>query len=366
MNQLEQVRHPDWIKERIKVLQELSVQLGQRSLNLMEVCGTHTMSVFRSGIRPLLPANIHLISGPGCPVCVTPTSYIDAAMELSKQTNVIITTFGDLMKVPGRESNLNREKAGGAQIKVVYSPLDALALARQNPASEVIFIGVGFETTAPGIAATIKEAYQNKITNYSVICAHKTMPQAMRTIVETNELKIDGFLCPGHVSTITGTKIYDFLAEEFKIPCVVTGFEAGDILEGIEMLTRQAVQGKAFVENQYQRSVNQDGNKKAQALLNEVFQPDDTEWRGFGVIPGSGLRIRDKYAAHDALKKFNQTLPESTPIAGCLCGEVLRGVKIPTDCKLFRTVCSPENPVGACMVSNEGTCAAYYKYGNQT
>jgi len=357
------VRDPQWVKTRLTELQQLSRQIPSgKVLSFMEVCGTHTMSVYRNGIHTLLPANIRLISGPGCPVCVTPSSLVDMALMLSEKPEAIITTFGDMMKVPGKTTSLSRQKAAGSDIRVVYSPLDALAIAKESPDKEIVFIGVGFETTAPAIGATIQSAASQKISNFSVLCAHKTMPQAMRTIVEAKEINLNGFLCPGHVSAITGASLFDFIPADYHLPCVVAGFEAGDILQGLVMLARQVIENKAAVEIQYTRCVSSQGNKKAQEVIAEVFEPCDTEWRGFGVIPGSGLKIRAAYSAWDAEAKFSLQVPESVPVPGCLCGEILRGVKTPADCPLFGTRCTPEDPVGACMVSNEGTCAAYFRY----
>ncbi len=359
---LDMVRDPQWVKAQITELHELSRKLKDRSLSFMEVCGTHTMSVFRNGIHSLLPDNIHLVSGPGCPVCVTPSSLVDMALELATQPHVIVTTFGDMMKVPGKVTSLSRQKASGSDIRVVYSPLDALALAKDSPDYEIVFIGVGFETTAPAIGATIQTADQKNIRNFSVLCSHKTMPQAMRAIVEAGEIHISGFLCPGHVSAVTGANLFNFVPGDYHLPCVVAGFEAGDILQGLVMLTRQILDNRAEVEIQYQRCVSLEGNLKAQAVIQKVFEPCDTEWRGFGIIPGSGLKIKKSYSAWDAEIKFTLIAPESVPVPGCLCGEILRGVKTPADCALFGTRCTPEDPVGACMVSNEGTCAAYFRY----
>ncbi len=334
-----------------------------RPARIMEVCGTHTMTAFRSGLHALLPAAIRLLSGPGCPVCVTPTAFIDRAIALARRTDVTLATFGDLLRVPGTESSLERERARGAQVKVVYSPMDALAEARARPERQVVFLGVGFETTAPAVAWTLKQAVAGNQSNFSVLCAHKTMPRAMAALLRGGDVKIDGFLCPGHVSAIIGSRPYAFICREHGIPCVVAGFEAGDMLAAIGMLLRQLVEKRAAVEIQYTRGVGPDGNPEARAILDEVFEPCDSDWRGLGVIAGSGLRLGDAFRAHDALRRWpDLVLPAPAEPAGCLCGDVLRGARTPAECPLFRTRCTPETPVGACMVSSEGTCAAYFRY----
>jgi hydrogenase expression/formation protein HypD len=342
-------------------IRELAAQL-KRDATFMEVCGTHTMAVSRSGLRELLPANVQLISGPGCPVCVTDTNYLDAAIELARRPGVIITTFGDLVRVPGSESSLERERATGADIRVVYSPADALALARQNPDRQIVFLGVGFETTAPTVAATIKHAARDGVTNYSVLCAHKTMPHAMEALLKDQEVKIDGFICPGHVSVITGAQLYRFIPEKYGIPCVVTGFEPGDVLRCVVMLLEQMVAGNATVAVEYTRSVTERGNPVAQQLLAEVFEESAAGWRGIGVIPRSGLAIRGEFAGWDAAKAHHVEFRDAKPHPGCRCGDVLRGVIRPAQCKLFAKACTPVNPFGPCMVSSEGACAAAYRY----
>jgi hydrogenase expression/formation protein HypD len=342
-------------------IKELAQRVG-RDVTFMEVCGTHTMAAFRSGLRQLLPANVKLISGPGCPVCVTDTNYIDAAIKLARRPDVIVATFGDLMRVPGTESSLERERAAGASVRVVYSPTDALALARENAGRKVVFLGVGFETTAPTIAASIVSAAKEGLMNYFVLAAHKTMPQAMEALLHDQEVKVDGFMCPGHVSVITGSAMYRPVCEKYRIPCVVAGFEPWDMLKATEMLLAQVVEGRAAVEVEYSRSVTERGNPAAQQLLAEVFEECDAGWRGIGNIPRSGLAIREKYAAFDAAKVFGVKFEPATPHPGCRCGDVLRGVITPLDCKLFATACTPTNPFGPCMVSSEGTCAAYFKY----
>lgn len=328
----------------------------------MEVCGTHTMAVFRYGIKALLPKNLHLLSGPGCPVCVTANDYIDRAIAYAHQDKTILVTFGDIMKVPGSRSSLSEEASEGAQIRVVYSSLVALEIARKNPSYRVIFLGIGFETTAPTVAASILMASEERISNYLVLSGHKIMPPAMRALVENHQIRIDGFLCPGHVSAITGSKIYEFLAREYRIPCVVAGFEPLDILESIRLLLGQIKSGQSRVENEYRRAVTYEGNLKAQQLMEKMFTKQTTSWRGIGKISQSGLKIRQDYASFDVEAQFPIKIKESEDYPGCICGDILRGLKTPPDCSLFKKVCSPSHPLGACMVSSEGTCAAYFKY----
>ncbi|MBE0067627.1 hydrogenase formation protein HypD [Thermoanaerobacterium thermosaccharolyticum] len=331
-----------------------------KSIKIMEVCGSHTMAISKYGLRQILPPNIKLISGPGCPVCVTAQNEIDASISLASQ-GVTIATFGDLVRVPGNNSSLQEERAKGRDVRVFYSPLDALDYAMANPSKEVVFIGIGFETTIPSVALTIKEAYTKKIKNYSVYCLHKTMPKALEALV-VNGSDIQGFLLPGHVSAITGSTIYNFLVDKYKIGGVVSGFEASDILMSVVMILKNLEDPK--IEIQYKRVVKDDGNIEAQKLIEEVFEDSDAEWRGLGMIEGSGLKIREKYSEYDAEKKFNIKKPNSgTEIKGCRCGDVLKGIITPKQCPLFGKACTPLNPVGPCMVSSEGSCAAYYKYG---
>lgn len=332
-------------------------------MTLMEVCGTHTMAIYQHGLRALLPEQVRLISGPGCPVCVTPVGYIDQAIALARRPATIIATFGDMVRVPGSTSSLQREQATGAQVKIVYSPLDAVALAERQPDQTVVFLGVGFETTTPTVAGAVLTAQNKGLKNFFVLCSHKTMPGPMAALAGDPELQVDGYLCPAHVSAIIGANAYAPLVEQYRVPCVVTGFEPLDVLQGVLMLARQVVSGTARVETQYRRVVKPDGNRKAQALLEQVFEPCDARWRGIGDIPASGLQLRSAYAAFDAACALSVTVEPPQEHSGCLCGEILKGKVRPTDCPLFRTVCTPEDPVGACMVSSEGTCAAEYKYG---
>jgi hydrogenase expression/formation protein HypD len=333
------------------------------TMTLMEVCGTHTMAIYQHGIRALLPPQIRLISGPGCPVCVTPVDYVDHAIALSRRPQTIIATFGDMVRVPGSSSSLLQEQARGAEVRIVYSPLDAVALAERLPQKTVVFLGVGFETTTPTIAGSIIEAKRRGLRNYFVLTAHKTIPGPMAILADDPQLQVDGYLCPAHVSAIIGADAYQPLAEEHGVPCVVTGFEPLDMLQGVAMLARQVTAGAARVEIQYSRIVKQGGNARAREILYEVFEPCDARWRGIGVIPGSGLGIRAAYAEFDAALQLPVAVEAPREHPGCLCGEILKGKVKPAECPLFRRICTPEAPVGACMVSSEGTCAAEYKYG---
>lgn len=340
---------------------EIWRRAGERSMTFMEVCGTHTMAIARNGIRQFLPETISLISGPGCPVCVTPNPTIDQAIALSRLSDVTLATFGDMMKVPGSTSSLDREHARGSDIHVVVSTLEALRIAEKRPDRKIVFLGIGFETTTPTIAAAVKEAQERRLNNFSVLSAHKVIPPAMRAL-SSGELRIDGFLCPGHVSAIIGSMPYAFLAEEYGIGCVISGFEPLDILQSISMLIRQVQETEAKVEIQYSRVVKPEGNPQALKVLDEVFESCDSEWRGIGMIPSSGLKLRDAYAAWDAGVRIPVDVEPPREPKGCLCGRVLQGLSIPSECRHFGSACTPDNPVGPCMVSSEGTCAAYFKY----
>jgi len=335
---------------------------SNHDVRLMEVCGTHTVSIFRSGIRSILPPTISLLSGPGCPVCVTDQKEIDAFIELARTDGVIVTTFGDLMRVPGTKSSLVKERADGRDIRVVYSTFDALEIAQKNPAKKVVFLGVGFETTAPTIAAAIFSAAEMNVDNFSVICAHKLVPPALEALMAMENVQIDGFLLPGHVSVIIGVKAYQPFFKRHQIPCVIAGFEPADILQAIGLLVEQIESGRPALQNAYSRAVTLEGNTKAQKLLEDVFEPADICWRAIGVIPQSGLKIRKKYERYDAETRFDIQVADSMDPKGCACGQILIGTKTPPQCSLFKTVCTPIDPVGPCMVSTEGTCAAYYKY----
>jgi hydrogenase expression/formation protein HypD len=336
---------------------------GKGPFTFMEVCGTHTMAIHQYGLRQLMPPEVRLISGPGCPVCVTPNGYLDRAIAISRLPDVIIASFGDMLRVPGSSSSLLHERARGGDIRVVYSPLDAVQLAANNPDKRVVFLGVGFETTAPTIAGSILSAAKLGLGNYFVLASHKTMPEPMSVLSADPEVGLDGYLCPAHVSAIIGGDAYRPLCESFRIPCVVTGFEPADVLQGVEMLLRQAVAGESRVEIQYSRVVSWQGNLKARQVLAEVFEVCDAEWRGIGTLPGSGMRIAAKYGAFDAERAIPVQVEELKEHKGCQCGEILKGKVAPFDCPLFNTACTPEAPVGACMVSSEGSCAAAYKYG---
>lgn len=334
-------------------------------VRFMEVCGTHTMAIARYGLKSLLPPQIRLVSGPGCPVCVTPVSYIDHAIALAQLPNTIISTFGDLLRVPGSWSSLMAERAKGADIRIVYSALDAVKLALQTPEKKVVFLGVGFETTTPTVAAAVMTAACQKTGNFFVLTSHKTMPGAMDVLSADPQLQIRGYLCPAHVSTVIGSDAYLPLVEKYGIPSVVTGFEPADVLQGLLMLLRQCCSGKALVENQYSRAVSRQGNHKAQVMVADLFEPVDTLWRGLGMIPDSGLVLREKYACFDAARMLPVELSDAVEPDGCRCGGVLTARISPVECPLFGTVCTPETPVGACMVSSEGSCAAVWRYGMQ-
>ncbi|MFH0983815.1 MAG: hydrogenase formation protein HypD [Planctomycetota bacterium] len=344
-------------------LAETCARIG-RPVGLMEVCGTHTMSVFRNGIRALLPPTLRLISGPGCPVCVTAQRYIDAAIEIATRPEVIVATYGDMLRVPGRRGSLEGQRACGAQVRVVYSIRDALELAIRKPDQTVVFIGVGFETTAPATAAAVREAHARQIDNFCVLPAHKLVVPAMLALLEAGDAPIDGFLCPGHVSVIIGARAYRPVVERYHRPCVVAGFEPGQIMQGLLHLVRQIARGEARLENVYGVAVQDEGNPTALKLMNEVFEVSDAVWRAMGVIPQSGLDIRPKYARFDALKRFGISLGADEDPPGCLCGEVIQGKVSPPECALFGATCTPLRPVGPCMVSSEGTCAAWFKYGS--
>ncbi|MDI6712118.1 MAG: hydrogenase formation protein HypD [Anaerosomatales bacterium] len=333
-----------------------------RPMKLMEVCGTHTMAIAKNGIRGLMPEAVTLLSGPGCPVCVTGNADIDLAIEIARQPGVVLATFGDMMKVPGSYSSLAREKADGRDVRVVYSSLDALEIAERETDKQVVFLGVGFETTAPTIAITVQEAERRGIANFSVLSLHKTVPIALEALVNDPSVEIDGFILPGHVSVVIGTEPYRFLAERYGVPGVITGFEPLDVLQGILMLAEQLRDGRVAIEVAYTRAVAPEGNPHAVAAIDDVFEPCDAEWRGLGVIPGTGLAIRERYAAFDASRRFAVQPPEPREHRGCQCGDVLRGAVLPYECRLFGTACTPEHPVGPCMVSSEGSCAAYYRY----
>jgi hydrogenase expression/formation protein HypD len=336
-------------------------RISTKPVALMEVCGGHTMSIQRFGIPSLLPGNIRLLSGPGCPVCVSSRKFIDQAIAYSRLDRVIITTYGDLIRVPGSTSSLDNEKASGADIRIVLSVMDAMEIAKRNPEKKIIFLGIGFETTAPASATAVLSARQQSLDNFFLFSSHKIMPPAMSALVDEG-VKIDGYIAPGHVSTITGTSIYLDISEKYGLGCVVSGFEPVDLVESILMLVRQIESGTQRVEIQYKRAVRPEGNIKAREILEEVFELRDDWWRGLGTLPLSGYGIRKKFENHDAEKMIPVEVEPTREDKGCICGEILKGLKTPKDCKLFAKACTPQNPVGACMVSHEGACHAHYRY----
>lgn len=351
-------------RDRTEALRAAIVREADLPAALMEICGSHTMAISRLGLRSLLPDSIRLISGPGCPVCVTEISYIDHAVALSRRPGTIIATYGDLVRVPGSGSSLEKERASGADVRIVYSAMQALDMARDNPDRQVIFCGIGFETTTPATAVLIQTADEQSMDNLTVLCAHKRMKPAMKALLDAGT-KIDGFLCPGHVSVITGMGLYEEICRDYPVACTVAGFEAEDILLGILSLMRSIRSGKNRVRNAYPRAVSREGNPKARGIVDEVFESCDAVWRGLGTISGSGMAVRDRYVGFDAVRKFDIRVEAGKDPAGCRCGEILRGLCEPAECPLFGGRCTPENPVGACMVSSEGTCAAWYTYGGR-
>jgi hydrogenase expression/formation protein HypD len=355
MRYLDEFRVPEAARE---LLREIGEQRAGGTF--MEVCGTHTMAISKAGLRPLLAPDIDLISGPGCPVCVTADTDIDRAIAVAKTPGVVLATFGDMMKVPGSDGSLASASAQGADVRVVYSPLDALDMARSEPGKDVVFLGVGFETTAPTVAATVLQARRDRLLNFYLLSFHKVVPPALRALVSLDDFNVDGFILPGHVSVIIGSDAYAFLPDEFGMPCVVTGFEATDILQAILRLVKMREQGAAL-EVEYSRAVKPEGNPKALAVMHEVFEPCDAEWRGLFVIPGSGLALREEFLQMDA-GCWDLELPEPSRDSGCRCGEILCGRIKPMDCPFFGGRCTPDTPVGPCMVSSEGTCASYFLY----
>jgi len=333
----------------------------RRGAQIMEVCGTHTMAIARNGLRTLLPAELKLISGPGCPVCVTGQGYIDQALLLAETDGVVIATYGDMVRVPGQAGSLAEARAAGAVVEVVYSADQAVELAIRRPDVQVVFLGVGFETTAPGTALAIRRAQAEGVANFSVLAAHKVMLPAMRALLGADDVRVDGYLCPGHVSVILGWRAYEPLVREFGRPCVVAGFEPLGVLAGIAEILSQLVADRPAACTVYP-PVSPDGNVAALQLLDEVFAPADAEWRGLGVIGGSGLAIRDELAAFDAVRRFDVPHIESPEMPGCRCGDIISGRCSPFECTLFAKRCNPRDPVGPCMVSSEGACAAAYKY----
>jgi len=348
-------------KEIAEALIQRIQKTSTRPIQLMEVCGTHTVSIFRYGIRGILPEQIRLISGPGCPVCVTPNGDIDLAIALSRQKDVIITTFGDMMRVPGSTSSLQKEKAEGRDIRIIYSSLEALKIAKEHPEKKVVFLAIGFETTTPTVAVAILQTKEEKLHNLFFLNSQKRVPPALTALLQSKQVKLDGFILPGHVSTIIGTNPYQFIAKEFVRPAVITGFEPLDILQGIWMLVKQIEENRAAIEIQYRRVVHEEGNPIALSKIDEVFEKDEVRWRGLGLIPDSGYCFKESFKEMD-VRNFDVEVEPTREYPECLCGEVLQGIKSPLECHLFNKVCHPENPIGPCMVSIEGTCHTYYKF----
>jgi hydrogenase expression/formation protein HypD len=357
MKYIDEYRNKDLIlKLAAKIKKE-----ARQDYTFMEVCGGHTHAIRRFGIPSLLPQNIKLISGPGCPVCVTGKDFIDKAVSCSGMENVIVATFGDLIRIPGSSSSLERERASGSDIRIVLSGLEALEIARNNPGKRIVFPGIGFETTAPGTAVTVLNARKEGIDNFSVLSAHKVMPPAMEAIIKDGT-SVDGFICPGHVSVITGSLAFEFIPLKYNIACVVAGFEPVDLMLSVLMLINQVNRKKPGVEIQYNRAVTENGNDLAKRYMQSVFEPCDARWRGLGIISGSGLKLRKEFGNFDAERILSPTSVGTEDEGSCICGEILKGIKTPGDCPLFGTTCTPDNPEGACMVSGEGACNSWYKY----
>lgn len=358
MKFLSEYRDPELAEKYLEQIQKTVT----RPWTIMEVCGGQTHSLVKNGILNMLPKEVRMVHGPGCPVCVTPLNLIDKAIFLAEEKGVILCSFGDMLRVPGSEKSLLAAKANGADIRILYSPLEAVKIARENPDREVVFFAVGFETTAPANALSVIHAHRLELPNYSILASHVLVPPAIEAVMEDEESQIQAFLAAGHVCTIMGILEYYPLVERFKVPIVVTGFEPVDLLQGILMAVRQLENGEAKVENQYARMVREEGNPKAQEAIYEVFEVTDRLWRGMEVIPMSGYEVKEKYAAYDAKRKFNVNIAEAPENKECIAGEIMKGIKKPFDCPHFGKKCKPENPLGAPMVSSEGACAAYYHF----
>jgi hydrogenase expression/formation protein HypD len=367
MKYADEFRDRDKAKTLILEIEKLAARIEvtkTRPLNIMEVCGGHTHSIFRYGLEGMLPASIELVHGPGCPVCVLPMGRVDDCVSIAEHPQVIFTTFGDAMRVPGSRKSLLQAKADGADVRMVYSPMDALALARNNPGREVVFFGLGFETTMPSTALTVLQAEADGIENFSIFCNHITIVPTIKAILDSPDLHLDGFLGPGHVSMVIGTAPYEFIADYYKRPMVVAGFEPLDVLQSVWMILKQISEGRAEIENQYTRVVPEAGNSPALAAVAKVYELREFfEWRGLGSIDHSGIKVREEYARFDAERKFAIPNLRIADPKSCQCGEVLKGVLKPWQCKVFGSLCTPETPLGALMVSPEGACAAYYQYG---
>lgn len=351
-----------FMRDEIKRYIDLMLSEIESNITIMEVCGTHTVSISRAGIRGLVAPKIKLVSGPGCPVCVTDNRDLNKIFQLAEK-DITILTFGDLMKVPCEGMSLYKKKAEGADIRVVYSPIDAFLFAKDNPSRRVVFIGIGFETTAPAIVGALHMAAQAELKNFYLLSILKTMPAPLRFVASHPKLKVDGFILPGHVSTIIGRRAYEFIGKEFGLPSVISGFEPQDILMNLRELSKLIIQRKSVVLNGYKRAVKEDGNPKARELIYKYLEPSDAYWRGIGKLEGSGLKLRSEYESYDAVVQFGLADKEVKEPKGCRCGEVILGSMEPFMCPFFGKACTPDNPIGPCMVSFEGTCAAYYKYG---
>ena len=365
MKYLSEFRNPvlaDKLLNEIKIDIDL-LKYSERKIRMMEVCGGHTHTIFKYGLEQLLPKEIELIHGPGCPVCVLPINKVDECVELAEEKQVILTTFGDAIRVPGSKKSLLQAKAEGADIRIVYSPMDALDIAVKNPGKDVVFFALGFETTMPSTALTVQEAKKQEVLNFSILCNHITIPQTLKALLDTDNLNLDAFIGPGHVNMIIGTEVYGFIVNQYKKPIVVSGFEPLDILQSISMLIKQLLENRCEIENQYKRVVSKKGNIIAQEAINNVYQIKEySEWRGLGLIPESGVMLRNEYELYDAEKKYDLKTVNTPDPEKCQCGEVLQGFIKPYECKLFGKECTPHNPIGALMVSSEGSCAAYYNY----
>jgi len=355
--------NPPRTEQLVQRIAELARRTGPAQI--MEVCGTHTVSLFRSGVKSLMPAGVRLVSGPGCPVCVTSQGYIDAACDLATREGVTVCTYGDMVRVPGRSGSLEHRRAMGAHVVVVYSARDAVKYAEQHPDRKVVFLAVGFETTAPATAAAVLDAKQRNLSNFWILPGHKLVIPAMSVLLADGDVPIHGFLLPGHVSVVIGTRVYRPIAETYHKPCVVTGFEPEQMLAGIANLMEQIAAGECRIDNVYGVAVRDEGNPRALRFIDEVFEPEDTIWRAMGTIPASGLGLRESFRRFDALREFNLTIGQDYDPPGCKCGQVIQGKLEPSSCGLFGEQCTPSHPVGPCMVSSEGTCAAWYKYGHR-
>ncbi|MDF1535071.1 MAG: hydrogenase formation protein HypD [bacterium] len=367
MKYLDEYRDPRVAKALLEKIHGSAGRID-REIRIMEICGSHTVSIFRAGIKSLLPENVRLVSGPGCPVCVTAMSDMDRMIALASPpdgTDTLVATFGDMIRVPGTKTSLEAEMASGADVRIATSPLDAVMWARKHFEKSVVFLGVGFETTSPTIAATVLKARKSGLKNLFVYPAFKLLPPALVALLETPDIAIDGFLCPGHVSVMLGADAYRPVAARYEKPCVIAGFEPIDILLGISNICDQLAENKHEVANAYGRAVSNGGNVKAMGILDQVFEPVDAPWRGLGTIPASGLGFREEFAAYDAIRRFGlDSVEAGSEPKGCACGEVLRGLMDPPRCPLFGKACTPDSPVGSCMVSSEGSCAAWYKYSS--